>query len=33
MFHQSFLAFKTKEIRDEFLKNFKELILTAKPLL
>ena len=30
---QSFLAFKTEEIRDEFIENFKELILTAKPLL
>ena len=28
-----FLAFKTSEIRDEFLKNFKSLILEAKPLL
>ena len=28
-----FLTFKTKELRDEFAKNFKELILTAKPLL
>ena len=27
------LAFKTKELRDEFLKNFKDLIETAKPLL
>lgn len=28
-----FLTFKTKELRDEFAKNFKKLILTAKPLL
>lgn len=28
-----FLAFKTKQIRDEFAKNFKFLILEAKPLL
>lgn len=27
------LAFKTKELRDEFLENFKDLIETAKPLL
>jgi len=30
---KKFLAFKTSEIRDEFLKNFKSLILEAKPLL
>lgn len=30
---QSFLAFKTEELRDEFIENFKDLILTAKPLL
>ena len=30
---RKFLAFKTSEIRDEFLKNFKSLILEAKPLL
>jgi hypothetical protein len=30
---QRFLAFKTPEIRDEFLKNFESLILEAKPLL
>ncbi len=30
---QKFLAFKTKELRDEFLKNFKDLIEQAKPLL
>ena len=29
----AFLAFKTKEIRNEFLENFEHLILTAKPLL
>jgi len=28
-----FLSFKTLEIRDEFLENFEDLILTAKPLL
>jgi len=28
-----FLTFKTKELRDEFAKNFEKLILTAKPLL
>lgn len=33
-FHtQYFLSFKTKEIREEFLENFEDLILTAKPLL
>jgi hypothetical protein len=31
--YQRFLAFKAKELRDEFLKNFKELIMEAKPLL
>jgi len=30
---RNFLAFKNKELRDEFLKNFRDLILTAKPLL
>ena len=30
---RSFFTFKTKELRDEFARNFKELILTAKPLL
>jgi hypothetical protein len=30
---QSFLAFKTDELRDKFLENFKDLIVTAKPLL
>jgi len=30
---QHFLQFKTKEIAELFLKNFKDLILTAKPLL
>jgi hypothetical protein len=30
---QHFLAFKTKEIRKEFLENFKDLITIAKPLL
>lgn len=30
---QCFLAFKTKKLRDEFLENFRDLILTAKPLL
>jgi len=29
----NFLSFKTIEIRDKFLKNFKDLILKAKPLL
>lgn len=28
-----FLLFKTRELRDEFLDNFEDLILTAKPLL
>jgi hypothetical protein len=28
-----FLAFKTKELRDEFLENFEDLIIIAKPLL
>ena len=28
-----FLAFKTKELRDDFIDNFKDLILKAKPLL
>lgn len=32
-FIQRFLAFKTLELRDNFLENFKDLILTAKPLL
>jgi hypothetical protein len=31
--NQHFLSFKTAELRDEFLTNFKDLILTAKPLL
>jgi hypothetical protein len=31
--YQHFLAFKTIKIRDEFLENFRDLILTAKPLL
>lgn len=30
---RTFLTFKTAELRDEFSRNFKELILTAKPLL
>lgn len=30
---RSFLSFKTAELRDEFARNFKELILTAKPFL
>lgn len=30
---QCFLAFKTEELRNEFLENFTDLILTAKPLL
>jgi hypothetical protein len=30
---RQFLAFKTPELRDEFLKNFHELIMEAKPLL
>jgi hypothetical protein len=30
---QHFLAFKTEELRNEFLENFRDLILTAKPLL
>lgn len=30
---RTFLTFKTVELRDEFARNFKELILTAKPLL
>ncbi len=30
---QHFLSFKTKEIATQFLTNFKDLILTAKPLL
>ena len=30
---QYFLAFQSKEIRDKFINNFKELILIAKPLL
>jgi hypothetical protein len=30
---QRFLSFKTKELRDEFFKNFEDLILIAKPLL
>jgi hypothetical protein len=29
----SILAFKTKELRDQFLKNFSDLIEIAKPLL
>lgn len=28
-----FLAFKTKELRDKFLKNFRDLIIQARPLL
>ena len=32
-FTQRILAFKTKELRDKFLENFEDLILTAKPLL
>ena len=32
-FTQSFLALKTRELRDEFLDNFRDLILIAKPLL
>jgi hypothetical protein len=31
--NQFFLAFKTPELRDEFLKNFHDLIMEAKPLL
>jgi len=31
--NRKFLSFKTPEIRDEFLKNFKDLIIIAKPLL
>jgi hypothetical protein len=31
--YKRFLAFKTRELRDEFLTNFRSLILTAKPLL
>ena len=31
--HCQFLSFQTAEIRDEFLENFRDLILTAKPLL
>lgn len=30
---QSVLAFKTREIRDEFLENFRNLIEVAKPLI
>lgn len=33
IYWQAFLTFKTPEIRDEFLKNFKDLIMEAKPLL
>ena len=32
-FTQRVLAFKTEELRDKFLENFEDLILTAKPLL
>ena len=32
-FTKRILTFKTKELRDKFLENFEELILTAKPLL
>jgi hypothetical protein len=32
-YSQHFLRFKTRELRNEFLKNFRDLILTAKPLL
>jgi hypothetical protein len=32
-YSQHFLRFKNEELRDEFLKNFRDLILTAKPLL
>jgi hypothetical protein len=31
--NSQFLSFKTKELRDEFLENFKDLIIIAKPLL
>lgn len=30
---KSFLAFKTKDLRNEFIENFKDLIITARPLL
>lgn len=30
---KSFLAFKTKDLRDEFIENFRDLIITARPLL
>ena len=30
---KSFLAFKTKDLRNEFIENFRDLILKAKPLL
>ena len=32
-FTQKILAFKTEKLRDKFLENFEDLILTAKPLL
>ena len=33
LFIKKMLAFKTEELRDKFLENFRDLIETAKPLL